>query len=321
MPVSSEFRRIYARSAARRKPAPEPCWCGSDHAVKAGHSAREWLAMVPPDSSTQPARYREWLSWSTHKEQPVTTQPSSDAIRQWGEHARAVTPVVVRIVGAYNKRVARIRRMADVDPATKDQLLALARRIAADELAPVKADFTRAKEAVNDLTQRAMAPKPMDAASEQRITRAWNRIERILDRAPAGDRLSIIEQQLTRAKATGDESALRALWENAPGYAEADERDDRGREEAARLRDTLVKIAAPEEAARAHTQRQAFDAGSYRVGISLAEAEHILSGDAGIGGGSSLLPGYGADELHELQDESPAEKAESSEARLRSLMP
>lgn len=317
MPVSSEFRRIYARSAARRKPAPAPCWCGGGHAVKAGHSPTEWKAMSPPDPSTQPGRHRQWLAWSTHEEKPVTIQPNPDRIQQWGEHTAALTPAIVRIVDRYRRRAAKIARNPDLAADTKHSLLDLARKDASSDLAPLRARFDSAKEAVNEATAQAFQPRALDAASEQRVTRAWTRVEKILDRAPAGDRDTIIEQQLARAKATGDETTLRALWEGVPGYLESDARDDRGRQEAARVRDYLVEVAAPEETVRAHEQRKSFDAGSYRVGISLSEAENVLSG----GDTAGVFPGYRNDELHELAAETPAEVAESGEARLRSLMP
>lgn len=281
--------------------------------------------MTEPDATAHPDRHRVWEGfqsdiWDPNARSTTSMEPNLDAVKLHGKNAASVTPAVVRIINRYNRQVSKIRRMQDVAPATRDQLLALARRDANADLAPVRADFDRAKEAVAELTQRAMRPKPVDAAGEQRISRAWSRVERILDRAPEAERLGLIEQHLKRAKDQGDDATLAAMWESVPAYLEADERDDRGREEAAKVRDILVQIAAPPEAARAYEERKAFDRGIYRVGISVEQAGFALSGDSGADTAGTTYPGWGPNELLEVTDETPTERVESSDAELRALL-
>lgn len=329
---SQEFRRIYAKRRARDAAraaaveAAKPCWCGMHLGPKAGHSIREYRAMKEPDATVYPDRHKLWQSYQSDAYDPdarstTPMEPNPDAVKLHGQNVANLTPAAVRVINRYRKQVSKIKQMADLSPAIRTQLLALAKRDANSDLAPIIADLDRANQAVAELTQRRMQPKPLDAAGEQRISRAWSRIERILDKAPDGDRLGLIETHIKRAKDAGDDVTLRALWEGIPGYLEADERSDRGREEAARVRDTLVLVAAPAEAAQAYAERKEYDRGSYRVGLSVGQAKFALSDDASADTAGTTFPGWKADELHELAEETAEERQESSEASLRSMMP
>lgn len=242
-----------------------------------------------------------------------------DSIRILSDQAKSVTPAVVRIVSQFAKTAAKVQRL-DVTADKKAALLNLARKDANAQLKPIRDDWQRIQDGVKHAVDQAMRPKAVDAAAEQRIGRAWDRVKRILDKADPREHLSLIEQHLRRAKASGDSATLAALWENAGAYVEADERDDRAREDAARLNEVLVQVAGPPEAEKAHRERVAFDRGAHRVQVAVEQAAYDLRdyGDVTDIAGS-LYPGWGS-EILEVPDETPTEVAEDSEAQLRSLL-
>ncbi|MBA2634293.1 MAG: hypothetical protein H0U86_15065 [Chloroflexi bacterium] len=251
----------------------------------------------------------------------MPAEPNHDAVKQHGSRAAALAPAAVRILNKYHKTVAKIRRL-DVPDATRSKLRDLARADANAALEPLRQDWKTTKASVADITRRRMQPKALDTAGEMRITRAWGRLERLLDGAPESERMALAEQHLQRAKATGDETTLRALWEGLPTFFEASERDDRSREAASRLRDILVEIAGPEEAQRANAEAKEFARGASRIDTTLAQADYALTGDAELEASTapSQFPGWSESELFTLQPETADEVREDTETSLRALL-
>jgi hypothetical protein len=311
-------RAIYARAARQaRKSDAGPCWCGLPHAAKEGHTPPEWHAMAEPEPGT--SRHATWQSfqtWAPDKETVPVTTPNPNAVAEWTAKAKTVAPAVARVLTEHQRKVKQIQRRRDLNDQDRAALLKMAHKDAQQAIDAQRSEFTRAHSAVTSLTERDLRPKAGDTATELRTAAAWSRIQRILDKAPPGDRLGIADEQLRRAVDRDDVDALRAMWRELPDYMAADAPDARGRAEAAKLRDMLVEIAAPPEAAAAHKTRTAWQSGAERVELTLNMADHNLSD------GNSpwpTFPGWSEGEMHNVADETAEEAEDSEEARLRAL--
>jgi len=245
----------------------------------------------------------------------VTHPPNPTAITEWTARAKQATPAVVRVIRDYHRAVRKIDRRDNLDAGTKIKLKEMARRDATGALESHRADFVRAREAIADLTDRAMKPQAGDTASELRIGAAWQRAVRIMDRS--SDRFGKLTEIAERAVKQGDSDTLAALWREGPGYAESEDWPD-----ADKLRSLLVHVGAPTEAAKAYASRTSFEKGAGRVELAFGTAATALTDDDGLDRATApdQFPGFDEGEIYTVEAESPAEVHESEEARLRALI-
>lgn len=281
-----------------------------------GHTVAEWKSMAEPDPETEPQKHASWkvyqspaYDWSRST---LVTEPNQNAIADWQTKAKAVPRQVAAVMTETRKKLRAVERRTDLSVPDRQKLTALVRSDGQQRLGELAAEAKRASDALDSLIKRGLKPKAGDTASELRQQAAWNRALRILDRTPHDERSQKFESLVERAAKNDDGDLLSALWAEGPAFAEAEDWPD-----ADKLRETLVHVAAPPDAARAYRAQQATKTGFFHVNTALGIADEELRGNPS----GNLVPGWdGGDELYEIQDESPEEKHESEETRLRGLL-